>query len=169
MKYRIRVLFLAVLIVLGDSVYAGNTALSQAVTVPTGERIANYLQAVMFSAGEVVTARSPGDVFSPKEPFHLAFNYDPEAQMIDVYVTGKLEKTEEIKPIFDLTQKLILHLNDKIQKFYGVTLNAKDLSMDYLNVEKGKVIMKLVNGQYVDKTLAEAVSTPTISSTQTNN
>lgn len=169
MKYQIRVLFLVVLMVLGDTVYAGNAALSQALTVPTGERIANYLQAVMFSAGEVVTARSPGDIFSPKEPFHLAFNYDPESQVIDVYITGKLEKAEDIKPIFDLTQKLILRLNDKIQKFYGVNLKVEDLSMDYLNVERGKIIMKFLNGQYVDKTSTETVLTPTISSTQTNN
>lgn len=157
------------LMVFGDSVYAGNVALSQFSTVPAGERIANYLQAVMFSAGEVVTARSPGDIFSPKEPFRLAFNYDPEAQVIDVYITGKLEKTEDVKPIFDLTQKLILRLNDKIQKFYGVTLKAEDLSMDYLNVERGKVIMKFLNGRYVDKTSTEAAPTPMISSTQTNN
>ncbi|SRR5665213_74558 len=169
MKYQIRVLLLAALMVLRGSVYAGNAALSQASAVPTGERIANYLQAVMFSAGEVVTARSPGDIFSPKEPFHLAFNYDPEAQMIDVYITGKLEKAEDIKTIFDLTQKLILRLNDKIKKFYGVNLRVEDLSVDYLNVERGKVIMKFFNGQYIDKTSTEAVLTPTISSTQTNN
>jgi hypothetical protein len=169
MKYQIRVLFVVILTVLRGSVYAESAVLSQASTVPAGERIANYLQAVMFSAGEVVTARSPGDIFSPKEPFHLAFNYDPEAQMIDVYITGKLEKAEDIKPIFDLTQKLILRLNDKVQKFYGVTLKVEDFSMDYLNVERDKVIMKFLNGQYIDKTSTEAISTPTISSTQTNN
>lgn len=169
MKFQMWFLFLAILMVLNGLVYAGNVALSQASTVPTGERIANYLQAVMFSAGEVVTARSPGDIFSPKEPFHLAFNYDPEARVIDVYITGKLEKAEDIKPVFDLTQKLVLRLNDKIQKFYRVTLKVEDLSMDYLNVERGKVIMKFMNGQYVDKTSTRVVSTPTISSTQTNN
>jgi len=169
MKFQMWFLFLVILMFLNGLVYAGNAALSQASTVPTGERIANYLQAVMFSAGEMVTARSPGDIFSPKEPFHLAFNYDPEAPAIDVYITGKLEKAEDIKPIFELTQKLILRLNNKVQKFYGVTLKAEDLSMDYLNVERGKVIMKFVNGQYVDKTSTETVPTPTISSTQTNN
>ncbi|HXL73748.1 MAG TPA: hypothetical protein VN963_09000 [bacterium] len=162
-------MFLPVLIVLNGVVHAGNAALSQSSTVPAGERIANYLQAVMSSAGEVVTARSPGDIFSPKDPFQLAFNYDPEAQVIDVYITGKLEKAEDIKPIFDLTQKLVLRLNDKIQKFYGVTLQVEDLSVDYLNVDSGKVIMKLVNGQFVDKTSSEAVSTPTISSNKTTN
>src|ERR1700677_4684261 len=108
-------IFLTVLMLLSGFVYAGNVALSQTSTIPVGERIANYLQGVMSSAGEVVTARSPGDMFSPKDPFHLAFNYDPEAQEIDVYITGKLEKSEDIKPIFELTQQLVLRLNGKIQ------------------------------------------------------
>jgi len=142
--------------------------LSQAAVVPTGERIANYLQEVMSSACEVVTARSPGDIFSPKEPFRLAFNYDPEAQVIDVYVTGKLEKAEDIKTIFDFSQKLVLSLNDKVQKFYGVTLKATDLSMDYLNVTNGKVMMKLVNGKYTDKTMDTEVAKPTASTAEKN-
>jgi len=161
----IRFIFLTVLIFLSRSVYAGDAALARASTVPAGERIANYLQAVMSSAGEVITARSPGDMFSPKDPFYLAFNYDPEAQEIDVYITGKLEKSEEIKPIFELTQQLILRLNGKIQKFYGVTLKAEDFSMDYLNLNSGKVVMKLVDGHYIDKTGPETESTPTISTT----
>ena len=143
--------------------YAGDTALSQAAAVPAGERVANYLQAIMFSAGEVVTARSSGDIFSPIEPFRVAFNYDPEAQVIDVYITGRLEKAEEIKPVMELTQKLIFRLNDKIQKFYGVTLKPEDLSIDYLNVNSGKVVVKLVDGKYTDKTTQEMVSTPTVS------
>ena len=164
----IRFIFLTGLIFLSRAVYAGDAALAQASTVPAGERIANYLQAVMSSAGEVITARSPGDMFSPKEPFHLAFNYDPESQVIDVYITGKLEKSEEIKPIFDLTQQLILRLNGKILKFYGVTLKAEDFSMDYLNLNSGKVIMKLADGHYIDKTGHETDSTPTISPTKSN-
>jgi hypothetical protein len=165
----IRFIFLTGLIFLSRSGYAGNAALAQASTVPAGERIANYLQAVMSSAGEVITARSPGDMFSQKDPFHLAFNYDPESQEIDVYITGKLEKSEEIKPIFELTQQLILRLNGKIQKFYGVTLKAEDFSMDYLNLNSGKVAMKLVDGHYIDKTGPETDSTPTISPAKLNN
>jgi hypothetical protein len=153
------------LTLLTASAQAGNPALSQTSAVPAGERVANYLQALMTSAGEMVTAKSAGDIFSPKDTFHLSFNYDPEAQVIDVYLTGKLEKAEDIKPIFDLTQKLILRLSDKIQKYYGVTLKAEALSMDYLNLNSGKVILKLVNGQYMDRTTPETVAAPAVMAT----
>jgi hypothetical protein len=166
-KAQIVFLFLAILMVVNGVVYASNPALAQISNVPTGERVVNYLQALMTSAGEMVNARTSGDIFAPKKPFHLAFDYDSEHQVIDVYIVGEYEKSEEIKPIFDLTQKLIFRLNDKIQKFYGVTLKPEDLSMDFVNVNSGKVLMKLVNGQYIDKTVGESASTPTISPTTT--
>jgi hypothetical protein len=145
--------------------YAGNSALSQTSPVPTGERVANYLQAVMSTAGELVTAQSPGDMFSPKEPFHFAFDYDQERQVIDVYIVGKLENADDVKGIMESAQKLVFRLNDKLQKNFGVTLKPEDLSMDYLNNRTGKVIVKFTNDQYIDKTVAV---TPTISATKTN-
>jgi len=168
-KSQIVFLFLLILMAVNGFAYAGNAALAQVSNVPMGERVVNYLQALMTSAGEMVNAREGGDIFAPKKPFHLAFDYDSEHQIIDVYIVGEYEKSEEIKPIFDLTQKLIFRLNDKIQKFYGVTLKPEDLSMDFVNVNSGKVLMKLVNGQYVDRTVGESILTPTISPTKTNN
>jgi hypothetical protein len=162
MKTRFVFLFLLVLMVLNGPVYAGNPALAQTSNVPTGERVANYFQALMTSAGEMVNAREDGDIFAPKKPFHLAFDYDPERQVIDVYIVGAYEKAEEIKPIFDLVQKLIFRLNNKVQKFYGVTLKPEDLSMDFINVNSGKVVMKLADGKYVDKTTEDISFTSTI-------
>jgi hypothetical protein len=160
----------ATILVLGFNglAYAGNSALSQTSAVPAGERVANYLQAVMSTAGELVTAQSPGDMFSPKEPFHFAFDYDPERQVIDVYIIGKLENADDVKGILESAQKLVFRLNDKLQKNFSVTLKPEDLSMDYLNNKSGKVIVKFVNGEYIDKTKGVVESAPTAVSTRTN-
>ncbi len=147
----------------GSVLYAGNVALSEKSMVPVGERIANYLQAVMVPAGAAVDAKNPGDVFNPRDPYRLSFNYDPEGQVIDVYLTGGSDNIDEIKNRFVLTQELILKLNRKIEKYYGVTLKAEDLSMDYLNVKTGKIMLKWVDGQYIDKSQPSPVPqvTPT--------
>ena len=167
MKVAVGIL-LTLLMFLTGVLYAGNDALSQTSAVPTGERIANYLQGVMTSVGEMVNAKNPGDIFSPKEPFYLSFDYDPEHQVIDVYITGKLENPQDIQPVIELTQKLVLRLNPKLQKYYGVTLKSEDLSMDYLNVNNGKVLVKWVNGQFVDKTKNIIILTPTVSPAVSN-
>jgi hypothetical protein len=141
--------------------YAGNAALSQALSVPAGERIANYLQTVMSPVGEVVTAWSPGDVFSPKDPFHLAFNYNPETRVINIYLTGKLEKSEDIKPIFDLTQKLILRLNGKIQKIWSHFKSRGPV--DGLFKCEQRQGYSRIDGKFLDKSGPETALTPATS------
>ena len=143
---------LFILFFLSSSVlYAGNVALSEKTSVPVGERIANYLQAVIFSASQIVGDRSGGDMFSGHEDQRFSFNYDPEQQVIDVYVVGNLESVSDIEKRLDFTQKLILGLNQKIKKYYGVELGVNDLEIDYFNRKYGQEVVKYKDGKYIDK------------------
>lgn len=141
---------LGMLVLLNRSVWAGNVALSQTQAVPAGERIANYLQAVVQSEGDIINFKDKGDVFSGHLPHRFAFNYDPDQQVIDGYVIGDLDQVKDIERMLDLTRKLVLSLNKKIQKYYGVTLKDDDLTLDYFNVKLGQEVVKYANGQYID-------------------
>ncbi len=141
-------------------IWAGNASLSQTQAVPAGERVANYLQAVVQSEGDIINFRNKGDVFSGHAPHRFSFNYDPDQQVIDGYVIGDLDDVSDIEKMLDLTRKIVLSLNKKIQKYYGVKLEDNDLVLDYFNVKIGQEVVKYTNGQYIDNG-KNLVPTPT--------
>jgi len=154
---------------LGSAAQAGEAALSETTAVPKGERIANYLQSVITSAGQLVNAKNPGDIFSPKTPQSFSINYDPAEQVIDVDVLGDLDNFQTAQKMLDLTQQLVLSLNKKIEKYYGVTLTGKDLAMVYINAKAGALIAKYSNGKYEDELQGKALPVPTTAGDVDNN
>jgi hypothetical protein len=149
------------LLFLSSSAYAGNAKLAERSSVPTGERIANYLQAVVSSASELVNAQNQGDLFGGHTPDRFSFNYDPDNQVVDVDVVGGLETYADARKMLELTQKLVFSLNRKIEKYYGVTLTTDDLTMVYFNAKTGSSVAKYEKGQYIDKLKEQPYLTPT--------
>src|ERR1035441_8641173 len=64
----------------------GNDALAQPQTVTAGERVAQYLQSLMISAGAILEARKPGDLLNSPEVYRVGVVYEPVEKVIDLSV-----------------------------------------------------------------------------------
>jgi hypothetical protein len=145
---------------LGGRVYAGNDALAQSQSVPTGERVASYLQSMMFSVSAILEAKKPGDLISNPEIYRVAVTYDPQEKVIELSVVGLHTDPQNAQEKLEMTKKLVLSFNKKIQRNFGVTLGESDFVMDYLDAKSSHIILKYKDGQYVAQPKVEEVVTP---------
>ena len=80
---------------LAGRVCAGNDALAQLQSVPTGERVANYLQSMMISVCAILEAKKPGDMLNRAEMYRVAVTYDPQEKVIELSVVGDPYRPQE--------------------------------------------------------------------------
>jgi hypothetical protein len=140
--------------------YAGNDALAQPQTVIAGERVANYLQAMMISVSAILEAKKQGDLISNSEIYRVAVTYDPQEKVIELSVVGIQSDPKVAQEKLELTKKLALSFNPKIQRNFGVTLGENDFTMDYLDAKTSHIVLKYRDGQYLAQPKVEEAVTP---------
>lgn len=145
---------------LAGRIYAGNDALAQTQSVPTGERVANYLQSMMISVCAILEAKKPGDMINSAEIYRVGVTYDPEEKVIELSVVGIHTDPKNAQEKLELTKKLVMSFNKKIQRNFGVTLGESDIVMDYLDARSSHIILKYRDGQFVAQPKVEEVITP---------
>lgn len=141
---------------------AGNDLLSQPQTVTTGERVANYLQSLMISAGAILEAKNPGDLLNAPEFYRVGVTYNPEEKVLEIAVVSNQDDPKTAKQKLEMTQKVILSFNKRLQGIYGVTLAENDLWMDYLDAKSGKILLKYRDGKYSEPPSSEATPTASV-------
>ena len=139
--------FLFAFLALG-SAQAGNDALAQPQTVLAGERVAQYLQAMMISVSAILETKKPGDLISGPEVYRVAVTYDPQDKLIELSVVGAQNDPKIARDKLEMTLKLALSFNKKIQRNFGVTLSENDLSMDFLDAKTSQIIVRYRGGQF---------------------
>ena len=142
-------------LVLGWAFLAGmasgqNADLSKARPVPAGERVAAYLQTYFEKIGTVVEAKSSRDLFGGSKTYRVLVVYDPDQQGLEVTVMGGDDDPAVGQSMLDTARDIILKLNPKLQKYFEVTLQASDLSMDYLCAKNGKVLVQYRDGKFLE-------------------
>ena len=154
----------ALLISLGAGpAWAGNDLLSKPQPVTAGERVANYLQSLMISAGAILEAKNPGDLLNAPEFYRVGVTYNPEEKVLEIAVVGNQGDPKTVRQKLELTQKIILSFNKRLQRIYGVTLAENDFWMDYLDAKSGQILLKYRDGQYSEASAPE--TTPAASPT----
>ena len=128
----------------------GNDALAQPQTVTAGERVAQYLQSLMISAGAILEARKPGDLLNSPEVYRVGVVYEPVEKVIDLSVVGSQGDPQSARRMLELTRGLVLSFNKKLEKNFGVTLRDDDIIMDYLDAKTSRIILKFRDGHFLD-------------------
>ena len=139
---------LALSLLFSGKVQAGSDALSQPQTVTAGERVANYLQSLMGTASAILVAQKPGDLLNGFDVYRVGVTYNPDEKVIDISVVGSHDDLQIAQQKLELTQKLVMSFNKKIQKNFGVTLGEDDFIMDYLDAKTSRIILKYRNGNF---------------------
>jgi hypothetical protein len=150
---------LALGLLLGGRAYAGNEALAQSQSVPVGERVASYLQSMMISVSGILEAKKQGDIINSPEIYRVGVTYDPRGKVIELSVVGIQTDPQNAQEKLEMTKKLVLSFNKKIQRNFGVTLGESDFVMDYLDAKSSHIILKYRDGQYVAQPKVEEVPT----------
>lgn len=156
-----RVAALMISLVAG-SAQAGNDLLSQPQTVTTGERVASYLQSLMISVGAILEVKNSGDLLNGPEFYRVGVTYNPDEKVLEIAVVCNQGDPKIARQKLELTQKVILSFNPRLQKIYGVTLSEKDLWMDYLDAKSGRILLKYRDGKYVEPSFTEATPTASV-------
>lgn len=156
-----KILWMAAAITLiTGSAWAENEGLASLQTVPAGERVANYLQAYFMKVGTIVEAKSSGGLFEGAQTYRVIVTYDQDKKDLDVTVIGMAQDPEIDQNMLGTAKDIILKLNLKLKKYFGVTLQDADLSMDYLLAKSGTVLMRFRDGKYLKTIMENPVSTP---------
>ncbi len=129
--------------------HAENEGLAASQSVPAGERVANYLQAYLLKVGTIVEAKSSGGLFDGTHTYRVIVSYDPEKKDLDISVIGTSQDPEIEQNMLGTVRDIVLKLNPKLRKYFGVTLQDTDLAMDYLYAKSGTVLMRFRDGKYV--------------------
>jgi len=145
-----KILWMAMWIALSTGLaWAENEGLASLQSVPAGERVANYLQAYLMKVGTIVEAKSSGGLFEGPHTYRVVVSYDPDKKDLDVSVIGIAQDPEVEQNMLGAVRDIVLKLNPKLQKYFGVTLEDTDLSMDYLYAKSGTVLMRFRDGKYM--------------------
>ena len=142
--------------------HAGNDALAQPSSVPLGERVAHYLQNMMMIETAIWEQNHPADL-DYREEIHLAISYEQTEKLIGVSVIGVQDDPKYVQRLLEKIQKTMLSFSKKIKSDYDLDLTIADLSLAYLNVKTGKIILRLRGGELVDA--APASPTPVVKPT----
>lgn len=142
---------------------AGNNGLAEVRPVPVGERVAAYLQGYLTKIFTVLETKNSGGFFDGTQTYRAVVAYDPDAKNLDITLVGTQQDTKVIDHMMGVMRQIILKLNPKLQKDYGVTLQDGDLSMDYLYAKTGQVLERYRDGDYLGplSSVQDAPSTPT--------
>lgn len=143
--------FLAVMLLPLMSVrgWAENNSLAKTRPVPAGERVAGYLQGYLTKIYTVVETKASGGLFDGSQTYRVVVAYDPGAKELDITLIGSQQDAKTIERMMDVMRKIVLKLNPRLQKDYGVTLQDGDLSMDYLYAKTGQVLERYRDGKYL--------------------
>lgn len=138
--------------------------------VPFGERVANFLQAHMTTIGTVVEAKNVGGLLEEGQTYRVVVTWDPEQKCLDVSLIGTKQDPQTVQNMLETLRKIILGLNPKLKRNFGVTLQDHDLSMDYLYAKSGKVLLRYKDGNFITGPFSSAtqVSQPTPIETKTH-
>ncbi len=147
-------------LVLSGRVCAGNEALGEPQTITAGERVANYLQSMMISVSAVLESKKPGDIMGNPEVYRVGVTYDPQEKVIELSVVGIQADPKIAQDKLELTRKLVLSFNPKIQRNFGVTLGENDFVMDYLNAKTNHITLKYRDGKFLAQPIVQEVVTP---------
>src|SRR5271154_4145305 len=128
--------------------HAGNDSLAQTQAVPTGERVANYLQTMLTTVGQLLSIKHPPGLFDNGDIFRTTVLYDSENKLIEVSLIGTKNNLDIIKALLEFTKNEIMSFNKKLHENFGTTLAETDLEMSYLNVLSNKTLLRYKNGQY---------------------
>jgi len=139
---------------------AENEGMASLQSVPAGERVANYLQAYFMKVGTVVEAKSSGGLFEGAQTYRVIVSYDPDKKDLDVAVIGMAQDPEVEQNMLGTVREILLKLNPKLQKYFGVTLQDTDLSMDYLYAKSGTVLTRFREGKYMKVALGKPTPAP---------
>ncbi len=151
----------ALLLSLGmGGAWASNGDLAKPQMVPAGERVANYLQSYLTTIGTIVEAKKSGGILEGSQTYRAIVVYNPDQQRLEISLVGSVEGPDTIQDMLEALKKIILGLNPKLQKYFGVTLDDADFSMDYLYAKTGKVLVRYRNGRY--STGTETDKTPAL-------
>lgn len=132
--------------------WAGNGALDQTQAVPTGERVASYLQTMLAAVGQLMSIKHPpGLVTDNNNLYRPTVLYDLKNKAIDISLIGTHDDVKWAKALVDLTKNEVLSFNKKLQEDFGVTLADSDLEISYLNVTSNKILLTYKNGEYSQK------------------
>jgi len=144
-------LWLALVLVLTQTpVFSQNAGLAKTGSVPAGERVAHYLQIYFEKIGTVVETKSSGGLFGGSKTYRVLVLYDPDRQGLEVTVIGGEDSRAVGQSMLDAARGIILKLNPRLQKYFEVTLQETDLSMDYLCAKNGQVLVRYRDGKYKD-------------------
>ena len=156
-----RILTLAVCSALWAGVaQAQNEDMAKLQTVPAGERVANYLQVYLTKLGTIVEAKSSGGILEGAQTYRVTVGYDPDKEGLDVAVIGMAHDPEATQKMLGVIEDIILKANPRLQKYFGVSLQEKDLAIDYLYAKTGEVEMRLRDGKYIKGPAAKTSPTP---------
>jgi hypothetical protein len=130
--------------------WAGNEGLALPQQVPAGERVANYLQAYWAKIGALVEAKTGGDILGGFQTYKVVVDYDPEKKVLEVSLVGMSRDKKIAQQMLEAVKQIILKLNPKIEKRFGVTLQEGDLSMEYLYAKSGETLLRYQDGHFVE-------------------
>ena len=130
--------------------WAANEGLAVPQQVPAGERVANYLQAYWAKIGALVEAKTGGDILAGNQTYKVLVVYDPDGKVLDISLIGMSRDRKIAQQMLEVAKQIILKLNPKIEKRFGVTLQDGDLSMEYLYAKSGEVVLRYQDGNFVE-------------------
>ena len=142
------------------AVRAGNDGLVATQPVPAGERVASYLQAYLTKICAVLETRNSG-LIEGFQTYQVVVTYDPDLKDLDLTMVGTQQDLKVIEHMMDVIRGIVLKLNPKLQKNFGVTLRDGDLSMDYLFAKTGQIMDRYRDGKYLGPSRNQDESTPT--------
>jgi len=129
--------------------WAANDALAQAQSVPTGERVANYLQTMLTAVGQLLIIKHPpGMISDSNNTYRATVLYDPDRKVIQISLIGTQTDPKTLKALLEFTKDEVLSLNKTIQKDFGATLGDTDIDISYLNVAMNKTLLSYKDGRY---------------------
>lgn len=125
---------------------AGNSGLASLQRVPAGERVANYLQAYLTTIGTIVESENSGGILEGARTYRVVAAYDPDQEAMEITLIGMQRDPATLREMLGVVRKIILKLNPKLRKNFGVTLGEGDFRMTYLYAKSGQVLMRYPEG-----------------------
>lgn len=143
--------------------WSGNNDLTKTEAVPAGERVANYLQACLTTFGTILESEKSGDLLGGAQTYRVVVVYDPGQKVLDITLIGNKQDPKAAQTMLEAVRDVILKLDPRIRKNFGVTLGEGDLSMDYIYAKSGRILLKYRDGGFMPGPGQDPlpVSTPT--------
>ena len=133
--------------------WAGNDALSSKGQISKGERVSAYLQTMLTIKSQILDINRPDKTtvgFDYQEPIRLAVTFEPVPKTIEVSMVGTMEDSKNVQGLIGYVKKTILGYNKRLKDDFDVFLDEKDISIGYLNVKNGKIVVQFKDGKFAN-------------------